>query len=103
MALEDSISKTAIVCCRILTENENDSFSALLWHLGKQMLSLPQCSCSFLCWVAGVGLNLSSHPLAHSGDGVRGRGHRYLVVPFKIYQLAALVLLATDAAGAALN
>ena len=103
MALEDSIAKIAAACCRILTENANDSFSALPWCLGKQMPSRQRCSCSFLCWVAVVGSDLSSHPLARSRAGGRGHGHRYLVVPFEIRQLVALVLLAINAAGAALN
>jgi len=68
------------------------------------MPSRQRCSYSFLCWVAVVGSGLSSHPLAHSrANVVRGHGHRYLVVPFEIRQLVALVLLAINAAGAALN
>lgn len=103
MALEDSIAKTATACCRILTENENDSSSALPWRLGKRMPSRQRCSYSFLYWVAVVGSDLSSHPLARSRAGGRGHGHRYLAVPFEIRQLVALVLLAINAAGAALN
>ena len=102
-ALEDSTAVTAIACCRILTENENDSFSALPWLLGKRTLSRQRCSCSFLCWVAVVDSGRSLHPLARSRAGVRGHDPRYLVVPFKIHQLAALALLVINAEGAALS
>lgn len=103
LALEDSTVETAVACCRILTENENDSFSASPWRLGNRMPSRQRCSYSFLCWVAVVGSGLSSHPLTHSRADVRVHGHRYSVVPFEICQLAALALLAINAAGAALN
>ena len=89
--LEDSIAEIAVACCRILTGNENDSFSALPWRLGKRMPLRLRCSYFFLYWVAVADSGLSSHLLAHSRASAKGHGHRYLVVPLEIRRLAALV------------
>lgn len=102
-AFKDSVAETVATCYKILTVNENDSFSTLLSHLKKQMLSLQQCFDFFLCLAVGVDSGLSLLLLVHLRITVRADGPHYSGQPSKICRLAAPALLVTNVAAVVLN